>query len=78
LSKYSTVDPDGAATEWGTRFLDENGGEHMGADFGTGLQAELFARSLADASDAPDWHGITVTREVTPWTPAPEEESPDD
>jgi hypothetical protein len=64
----------GMATEWGTRFLDENGGEHMGADFGTGLQAELFARSLAAAGNSPDWRGIAVTREVSPWTPAPEEE----
>jgi hypothetical protein len=69
--------PDGTATEWGTRFLDQNGGEHMGADFGSGLQAELFARSLADASNAPDWRGITVTREVTPWTPVPGEENGD-
>ena len=69
--------PDRMVTEWGTRFLDENGGEHMGADFGTGLQAELFARSLAAASDTPDWRGIAVTRQVSPWTRAPEEESTD-
>ena len=66
------------AAEWGTRFIDEDGREHMGANFGTGLQAELFARGLAAAGKAPDWRGITVTREVTPWTPAPEEEAPDD
>jgi hypothetical protein len=69
--------PDGAEAEWGTRFLDEDGGEHMGANFGPGLQAELFARGLAAAGNLPDWRGVTVTRQVGSWTPVPGEEVPE-
>jgi len=63
---------EGAETEWGARFRDEDGRLSRMVDCGRGPDGERTARSMAGTSRKDDLTGIVLRREVSPWKGVPD------